>query len=323
MVFKEYFNYTNLVFEGGGMKGIAYAPIPSILATLGILSGIKKIAGTSAGSIISLLIALKYNPNNIETILYNLDFNDFKDYDFYTPKIYSFLYRKGIYTGRKLEKWIKLLVQYKLGNKNATFLDLKKKNNIELVITGTSTKYNKTVYFSYKTYPDFPLWLAVRISISIPGYFTPINIMDYISNYPEFKDDLFVDGGIFNNYPIWIFDNSESYEFSKFHKSVRDDTLGFKLVSSKSGTIEIPDYLPSIVGFLYELIETMASWIDNQYKLPCYWDRTVVLDVKDIRSTDFNISNEKKLEIIESSRETIKQILRNKIESYIYANKLS
>ena len=52
-------DYENLVFEGGGVKGVAYSKVAYALEEYGVLKGIKKVAGSSAGSIMALLVALK------------------------------------------------------------------------------------------------------------------------------------------------------------------------------------------------------------------------------------------------------------------------
>jgi NTE family protein len=49
--------FRNLVFEGGGVKGIAYAGAIEVLEKESILSDIKRVAGTSAGAITAALLA--------------------------------------------------------------------------------------------------------------------------------------------------------------------------------------------------------------------------------------------------------------------------
>ena len=43
--------FKNLVFEGGGVKGIAYAGAMKVLEKKGILKNIVRVGGTSAGAI--------------------------------------------------------------------------------------------------------------------------------------------------------------------------------------------------------------------------------------------------------------------------------
>ncbi len=42
------YNFKNLVFEGGGVKGIAYGGALDALNAMDVLRGIERVAGTSA-----------------------------------------------------------------------------------------------------------------------------------------------------------------------------------------------------------------------------------------------------------------------------------
>ena len=44
------YDYKNLVLEGGGVRGLAYAGVFSVLEEKGILQQIEKVGGSSAGS---------------------------------------------------------------------------------------------------------------------------------------------------------------------------------------------------------------------------------------------------------------------------------
>ena len=50
----------SLVFSGGGAKGLAYAGVVDELGNRGILTGIKRVAGASAGAIIAMVFGLGY-----------------------------------------------------------------------------------------------------------------------------------------------------------------------------------------------------------------------------------------------------------------------
>jgi NTE family protein len=53
--------WKNLVLEGGGIRGMAYSGAIKVLDEKGVLPQIEKVAGTSAGSIVALLISLGYS----------------------------------------------------------------------------------------------------------------------------------------------------------------------------------------------------------------------------------------------------------------------
>ncbi|HET9054269.1 MAG TPA: patatin-like phospholipase family protein, partial [Cyclobacteriaceae bacterium] len=50
----------NLVFEGGGIRGIAYAGAVEVLEQKNITDSVEQIAGTSVGAIVASLLAVNY-----------------------------------------------------------------------------------------------------------------------------------------------------------------------------------------------------------------------------------------------------------------------
>jgi NTE family protein len=302
----DVFNYRYLVFEGGGVKGVAYAKIPIVLEEFGILKNIKKIAGSSAGAIIATLLSLKYNPKEIFHIIKNTNFAKFKDTSpSYLVTIYNLLFKSGVHSGQRFEKWIKTQILYKTGNRETTFRQLFDMTGIELVLTGTCFDTKKTEYFSYKTKPNMPVWLACRISMSIPCYYFPVSI-DLVK---------YVDGGMLYNYPIWVFDNPDSYEFKPHNLNfLNDKTLGFKLISKRKNDFisTLPSILPVLKTF-YTLLSIMLNHIELSYIHQTYWDRTIGLDTSDLQTTDFDISEEKKMEIIDDAYMITKKYIQNKI----------
>jgi NTE family protein len=69
----------NLVFEGAGIRGIAYAGVLEEFEKAKLLRNVTKVGGTSAGAIIALTLALGYNAEEINKIIYETNFNKFND----------------------------------------------------------------------------------------------------------------------------------------------------------------------------------------------------------------------------------------------------
>ena len=65
---------------------------------------------------------------------------------------------------------------------------------------------------------DFSIARAVRISMSIPGFFEPARLKD-----KRGKEHVIVDGGVLSNYPVWLLDDGTP--------DPPWPTFGFKLVS--------------------------------------------------------------------------------------------
>ena len=49
------YEYKNLVLEGGGVRGLAYAGVFSVLVQKGLIQQIEKVGGSSVGSIAGML----------------------------------------------------------------------------------------------------------------------------------------------------------------------------------------------------------------------------------------------------------------------------
>ncbi|WP_243633290.1 patatin-like phospholipase family protein [Paenibacillus xerothermodurans] len=79
--------FRNLVFEGGGVKGIAYAGALEVLKDEGILENIRRTGGSSAGAIIALLIGLNYSVDQIKVTLERMNLTDFMDEDIASVQI--------------------------------------------------------------------------------------------------------------------------------------------------------------------------------------------------------------------------------------------
>ena len=71
------YNLKNLIFEGGGVKGIAYIGAIEELQAKGIIKQIERVGGTSAGAINAVLIGLNYSVEDTKEILWKLNFNNF------------------------------------------------------------------------------------------------------------------------------------------------------------------------------------------------------------------------------------------------------
>ena len=69
--------YVDLVFEGGGVKGIALVGAFSVLEERGYEP--QNMAGASAGAIVAVLLAAGYTAAELQKIIGELDYDRFKD----------------------------------------------------------------------------------------------------------------------------------------------------------------------------------------------------------------------------------------------------
>jgi len=205
-------NIQNLVFEGAGIRGIAYCGALKEMESRGLMNNVERVAGTSAGAIMALAVSLGYTAENLSGIISNTNFKEFNDGRyFFAGGINRMNKYFGWYRSRNFDNWLGKLIESKTGNANITFSELHAKNYKDLYITGTCLNKQKLIVFSYETYPNMRIRDAVRISMSIPLYFEAVFLTadGEIVEHPKRKEnlDVMVDGGFTGNFPIRIFDS--------------------------------------------------------------------------------------------------------------------
>jgi NTE family protein len=223
----------NIVFEGAGMRGIAYCGAIHELESRGMLSSIEKVGGTSAGAVTALCVSLGYSAAEITDLLYSTNFSKFIDGRFFFAGGINRMNRYfGWYRGEKFIKWLEKIIVKKTGNADISFEELYERGFKDLYITATILNAQKLVVLSRKTYPRMKVKDAVRISISIPLYFEAVFIdkEGKTFRHPKNKQglDIMVDGGFIGNFPIKIFDSVGSIT-GKESVIVNNATLGFRI----------------------------------------------------------------------------------------------
>lgn len=266
----------NLVFSGGGMKGVAYVGCLKALEKFSVISGLENIAGSSIGALIATLIALKYNYLELKDLIMSLNYDEIQDI-----QISKILTGFGLDSGNNIERLVRELVKYKTGKYNYTLGELLENYGINLVIVATCLEDEEAIYFSGKTHPTVPIFKAVRMSISIPIFFTA----------QSYEGKTYVDGGLLDNFPIALFEP--------------EHTLGIQLISAKSGgdVNSIDQFVHKIWSCVYNRMKKLSlNVIIKKYKV-------LVLDTQNVHTFNFNISiEEKKLLINEGYTQTYRYL---------------
>ena len=226
--------FQNLVLEGGGVKGIAYAGAFEVLEQQGILGKVGPVAGTSAGAITATLVALRYEPDQIRSLIFNIPFEKFKDGG--STGLFRLFKRFGWFEGDYFLDLMRCLITTQTKKPGTTFKDLKDMGFRDLHVFSTDLSTGKSKEFSAATTPGVEVALAVRMSMSIPLFFASV----------DFEDHLFVDGGVLRNYPIDAFDNRQE---------VNPATLGLHL----NGKPEPPAKIKVFPRYTESLFSTLLS----------------------------------------------------------------
>jgi NTE family protein len=280
-------NIRNLVFEGAGIRGIAYSGAIKELEEKNILKDIQRVGGTSSGAITALLLSIGYSADEITSIVNSTPFKKFNDGRFlFFGGINRMEKYFGWYRGQKFTKWLSGLVEAKTNNADITFEELKEKGYKDLYVTGTCLNKQALIVFSAENYPRMKVKDAVRISMSIPLYYESVFIdsAGKVVDHPKNKTglDVMVDGGFIANFPIRIFDSTKYNNNAKPNQfTPNNETLGFRIdrkdqiendLAGKSlAPMDVNSFRDYIGAFYNIIIENL----NRQTLTHADWERTV------------------------------------------------
>ncbi len=193
----------NLIFSGGGVKGIGYGSALAVLDSLGVLNNIKGLAGTSIGAFVASLLSVGYSGAEIRESMLN-EYTYEKMIGEMSPvRMLLSTSAYGMNDGNQILKTIREKIEAKTGSKKFTFSQLYERFGKVLKIFVTNLNLGTCQELNYETEPDMEIALAVRASISMPIIFDPV----------LYKGDFLVDGGMLNNFPKNAFPPENSVGF--------------------------------------------------------------------------------------------------------------
>lgn len=287
--------YENLVFEGSGSKAIAFTGALTVLEERGYYKNIRRFAGTSSGSFVATLLAVGYTPSELQAEMYSIDFCDFVDDHWLPTKIYNLLNYFGFYSINNFKEYIRCLLVKKVNNSLITFGELYNNGRgKELIIIGGNLSKGDSCTFSPFDTPNMPIVDAMMISMSLPGIFMPI----------KYNDELYVDGGIFNIYPIKAFDVGTS---------INTKTLGLKIVNKDDYKPKIK-HVKNLTDFITVLVDSVFMKIEKLHIEPGYWERTIAIE-SHISALEDDLSTYDKDILINSGEKSAQKFLRNNSKS--------
>lgn len=308
------------MFEGAGIRGIAYAGVLEEFEKAGLLNDISNIGGTSAGAIIALPLALGYSAKEINQLIDRTNFNKFNDGRFlFIGGIHRVKKSYGWYRGAKFNEWLEELITKKIGNPDITFLELHKRGCKDLYITATCLNKQKLLVFSHQTYPNMKIKDAVRISMSIPLYFEAVFIdsIGAIIKKPGKRTDLdvVVDGGIIGNFPIHLFDTYLTDALNQKTRVANPETIGIRIDSDTQikydknskelAPLEIADFNQYMEAFYIIVLENL-----NRNQLTADdWKRTISVSSANISPRVKKLSHEQKESLLNSGRQSAIQFM--------------
>lgn len=271
--------YKYVLFSGGGIKGISQIGAMDALMKYGFIKA-EGYLGSSVGSILATLFACGYTVEELKRLMTEINFHDYKEIDFK-----NFLTNFGLDNGQKLMKLFRIMIKQKMGEKT-TFKELYEYTRKLLVITGSCINTGDTTYFDHINYPDMQVIEAIRISISIPGYYT----------MPTFGNYSFTDGAISDNMPFTYLSDEQIKE-----------SIGIQLYDG-----EIIEKIESVEDYASALLKCVAKNTSKTI-LNKYPENVIKVDMSDISALDFNMDKEQKQAMFQRGYDSAKEFIDDKL----------
>ena len=297
--------YKNLVFKVGGVRGVAYMGALEVLEEYGVLQDLERVAGTSAGAIAATLVSLRKNSQQTFELFNSLDLSKVPQKSINdngrnivllkNSANYSRLFEKfGWFSSQYFQDWLgEVIAENCRGNRRATFRDFQEYGFRDLHVIATNLSQHRAEEFSIVTTPDVAVVDAVRMSMSIPLYFEALQF-----DGKRFGNgDYYVDGGLYNNYPVHVFDQPRYAKESRMYRDgINWETIGLFLYPGQQGEQKtngrpqnLWEFLDLTVRSIYDSHQA-ANLVENIADQK----RTIMINDCGISSTRFDLSPESK-----------------------------
>lgn len=260
-------DFHSMVISGGAVKVISVIGIVKYLETQSKLATINNYVGTSAGSVFSLMLVLGYTSDEmVQFLLENLYDPEINCFD--AAEVFNIFSDYGVSKGNNLVLLLKRIIHNKKGVDDMEFIELAKATGKNLVVCVANLSKERAEYFSVDTTPHLSVTTAIRISCSLPFILTPLSV----------NGDIYVDGGIYKNFPIDYFKDNRLRDIiginitaSSYQKA--DNFLEYvhfllNTLITKANTMSINDKDRNIVTVDFQEEESWISIVDLKLDFP-------------------------------------------------------
>ena len=232
-------NIHNIVISGGGVDILSFYSALRETNKYGLwdISNIKSIYGTSAGSMLCVMLLLKYDWDTLDNYFIDRPWQNVFKCDMYSI-IHSFQER-GVFDIKIVEEIFLPLFKGKDISIDITMQELFALTAIELHIYTVDINLFEIVDISHRTHPNWRVIDAIYVSSSLPFIFKPL-----------IKDSIcYTDGGVLLNYPL-----SKCIE----QGGIPNETLGISKETTNCDTDAITDE-SNIFDYLLFILSKMLK----------------------------------------------------------------
>lgn len=251
-----------LVMGGGGVKGLSYFGALQAFQELDMLHKFEEFSCNSIATLVIGMYLIGYSVSELWKFSTNFNFGKVKNIN-----ILDFVSKFGLDDGSKVEYMIKRLIQGKGHNEDISLRDVFLITNKLFVVSTVCVNSKSVKYVSHETDPDLPLWKAIRMSSSIPWFYTPV----------KYNSMLYVDGGCIDNYPCYPY------------RHRLDEVVGLQFKKDRQNIEDIND----LETYMLRVIMCLNSGL-NYTLSHCYEQCTIKINLDAVSIIDYNVSDDQK-----------------------------
>jgi predicted acylesterase/phospholipase RssA len=249
-------NMKHIVISGGGPSMFQYLSIIQYLDENKVidLQKIESIYGTSAGSIVGVMLCLKYDWETLNDYMIMRPWHEL--FHIKISDIFEAYKNRGIFNKKVFEKAFKPLLDAKDLSINITLKELYEYSKIELHLFSFEINQFNTEDISYLTHPDLSVIDALMMSSALPILLTPVII----------DNKCYMDGGVCANYPLKYCIDSGKNEEEILGLTNQYDGQQKNHVDSGSNLLDF------VLCFFFKMFSNLASNIVNpkiKYEITC------------------------------------------------------
>jgi NTE family protein len=307
------------VFHGGGVKAIALVGALLAFDERGYRRWVS-VAGTSGGALVAASLATGRDPRQTEELLRRAPLRRFADFGSGGERIggpLNLLRRHGLAHGDYLRRWLDAELD------SRTFADVRDGTDYRLKLIAADVTHRELLVLpedlrryrlpgrSEPIDPDrFPIADAVRMSMSVPYFFEPVELVHDGSG----RTATIVDGGLVPSFPVWLFDVEG--------RDPERPTFGFRIAGGRPLGSRRREFLERVgwpIKLGLDMFRTATEAWDSRLVPASSRARTCLVPAGPVATTEFGLTQLQETELIEGGRRAARAFL-DRFDLEAYAN---
>lgn len=248
----------HIVISGGGPTGVTALGALQHLEKQQFwnIENIESMYCTSAGSLIGVLIAMKFDWDSINDYIIKRPWQG--TFQIGVSQIFEAYNKKGLFDEKLFDIFYKPFFNSRDISMKMTMYEFYEYTKIDFHIFSLELNRFEIVDVSYKTHPDLEILKAIHMTSALPMVISPYCI----------GDECFVDGGIISNYPLnYCIKNNNITDINGY-----DEILGLRNNYEKEPESDFVNNIvnqeSTILDYIMTFINKLVLNIDTEKNQP-------------------------------------------------------